>query len=86
MKPGDFLQWRYRHNDNIVAPDECLWSTVEEKFVHIGSAVNMLLAVDDEFIIFLNGNGRFVVRRTDHLAGTITVAGDDVFHVRFVII
>jgi hypothetical protein len=66
IKPGDLIEWSYRHIDKPVYPDEELWSSTEKKWVPIGSGMTHLcVSCDEETITWLNEKGLFHARVDD---------------------
>ena len=65
MKPGDLIEWTYRYNDKVVANEEFIWSSIEDRFVQIGGRGIILIAIDDETITWLHPRGCFRSRRDD---------------------
>ena len=67
MVPGDQIEWFYADNDERDQPGELLWSSIDEKYVPIGSSlVHTLISIEDEDITFMNPRGIFKVRTNDH--------------------
>jgi len=66
IKPGDLIEWVYKNDHVLVHKDEILWSTIEEKYVPIGSSlIHMCVSCDDETYSWLNKRGLFSVRCDD---------------------
>lgn len=60
MKPGDMIEWVHKASAKLVDKDETLWSTVEGRYVPIGSeTVHFLVSIDDETFSWLNEKGLF---------------------------
>lgn len=60
MKPGDLIEWTYREDSLIVLHDEVMWSTIEKRYVPIGSGmVHMLVDLDSRSYVWLNFHGSF---------------------------
>ena len=58
FKPGDLIEWTYAHKDMLVNENENLWSTIEKRWVPIGSKfVHLCVTVDDETYSWLNEEG-----------------------------
>ena len=65
MNPGDFIEWTYESDGNLVIEDELLYSTPMHRFVPIGCVNNLLIAFHDEIIVWLNDKGLFHARVDD---------------------
>ena len=63
MKPGDLIEWVYKHNNEVVAVEE-LWSTLTKKWVPIGEK-SLLISITDVEYTWLNSKGLFRARRDD---------------------
>lgn len=67
MVPGDQIEWFYADNDERVQPGELLWSSIDEKYVPIGSSlVHTLISIEDDDMIFMNPRGIFKARTNDN--------------------
>ena len=62
MKPGDFIEWSW--NGTLLARDEKLWSTVEERYVPIGE-VALLVSMTSTEYTWLNSKGLFTAHASD---------------------
>ena len=69
MNPGDFIEWTYESDGNLVVESEVLWSTPMHRFVPIGCVNNLLISIHDEgdkkIITWLNDKGLFHARVDD---------------------
>jgi hypothetical protein len=68
VKPGDLIEWAWRHTANPVRRDETLWSSVDGKWVPVGSELTHLCVNCDEeekTIMWLNERGVFRARADD---------------------
>jgi hypothetical protein len=66
VKPGDLIEWMYHRDGRPVREDRLLWSTVEKKWVPIGSELTHLcVSCEGEIITWLNERGVFRARM-DH--------------------
>jgi hypothetical protein len=60
IKPGDLIEWIYEGSYKLVSHDEKLWSTLLQRYVPIGSElVHILIAVDNDRLVWLNSKGLF---------------------------
>lgn len=64
MKPGDLIEWVYKHNMSIVISVELLWSSTMKDYVPIGG-INLLVLVDEKKITWMNDKGLFHARVDD---------------------
>jgi hypothetical protein len=64
MKPGDLIEWSYKHNKKLVYSDEEIWSTIMKCWVPIG-IVSTLLHCDKKTYSWFNSKGCFRVRVDD---------------------
>lgn len=62
--PGDIIEWVYRSNDDVVVPNEEMWSSVEKRWVPI-SGLALLIAVSDGVFTWLSAEGLFRARGDD---------------------
>ena len=66
MKSGDMIEWVSKFSGELVHKRERLWSTVEGRYVPIGSEmVHLLVSIDDETFSWLNEKGLFHARVDD---------------------
>lgn len=66
MKPGDVIEWVYVSTCHVVDAHERLWSTIEKRYVPIGSGmVHFLVSHDDETLSWLNSDGLFKASISD---------------------
>ena len=75
MKPGDMIEWTYKHSGELVHKDEILWSSVMERFVPVGSEMfHFLVSINDETFSWLNEKGLFhaCVGDTQEVVGSFT--------------
>jgi len=60
FKSGDFIEWVEMCGGKLVDKDEELYSTIENKWVPIGSnLVHMCINVEDDVYTWLNEKGLF---------------------------
>jgi len=60
IKPGDLIEWVYKHNNELVIEHEILWSTIEKAWVPIGrNLVHLCTSVDGKTYSLLNEEGLF---------------------------
>ena len=60
MKPGDMIEWVSKFSGELVHKRSRLWSTVEGRYVPIGSEmVHFLVSINDETFSWLNEKGLF---------------------------
>jgi hypothetical protein len=65
VKPGDFIEWTYKHNNSrLVSQDETLWSTPERRWVPIG-LTSLLVWITDKEYAWLTPDGLFHAHRDD---------------------
>jgi hypothetical protein len=77
IKPGDLIEWAYRGSDELVSHDEMLWSTSLHRYVPIGSKfVHLLIAVDNDHIVWFNSEGLFHAGVDDMLCGEPPLPAD----------
>ena len=67
MKPGDLIEWVYKHNMSTVNSDEILWSSTMKDYVPIGG-INLLVLADENKITWMNDKGLFHARVDDTCA------------------
>jgi hypothetical protein len=68
IKPGDLIEWAYLRTRSLVCKNETLWSSVDEKWVPIGSELTHLcVSCDGKIITWLNEKGLFRAREDDGL-------------------
>ena len=48
MNPGDFIEWTYKSNGEVVVPNEELWSSMMRQRVPIGCTNNLLISIYDD--------------------------------------
>ena len=68
VKPGDVIEWVYVNTCHVVDSHERLWSTIEKRYVPIGSGmVHFLASHNDETLTlsWLNSDGLFTASYTD---------------------
>jgi hypothetical protein len=71
IKPGDLIEWVYRHNKKIVVEDEHLLSSVEDEWVPIGRELTHLcVSCDEKTYAWLNEKGLFLASVGDSSYGT----------------
>ncbi len=58
MKPGDLIEWYYKYNNQIVAKNECIWSSIMKKYVPVGE-ISLLCHIDKDTYSWLNSKGLF---------------------------
>ena len=79
MKPGDFIEWTYKSDGNLVVESEVLWSTPMHRFVPIGCVNNLLISIHDEgdkkIITWLNDKGLFHARVDDTVGADLRIVG-----------
>jgi len=60
IKPGDLIEWTYKYNNKLVVENEILWSSIEKRYIPIGSKyVHMCIDLNDETYSWLNEKGLF---------------------------
>jgi len=66
INPGDLIEWTYSYNNKLVVKYETLWSTIENKFVPIGSEmIHACVACDSIAYAWYNKKGLFRARFSD---------------------
>ena len=66
MKPGDMIEWVSKFSGELVHKRSRLWSTVEGRYVPIGSEmVHFLVSINNETFSWLNEKGLFHARVDD---------------------
>ena len=67
MKPGDLIEWVHNgEGPRSVRRAELLWSTVEGRYVHIGSEmIHLLVSINDKMYVWLNEKGTFRAHVSD---------------------
>ena len=69
LKPGDEIEWVYHttntFNGKVVTDDECLWSSIEKRYVPIGGPGILLIAISDKEMTWLHPKGCFRASRYD---------------------
>lgn len=66
MKPGDMIEWVYKHNSTVVDKDEELWSTLMYKWIPIGTPA-ILISVTEHECFWLSEKGLFSASSDDTL-------------------
>ena len=79
MKPGDMIEWVSKFSGELVHKRSRLWSTVEGRYVPIGSEmVHFLVSINNETFSWLNEKGLFHARVDDSAFGGQIKGGDGV--------
>jgi len=66
IKPGDLIEWVYKDNNQLVWENQTLYSSIEQRYVPIGSKyVHMCIFYDGETYLWLNEEGFFSAKTND---------------------
>ena len=71
MRPGEIIEWAYKYSGEPVTKEK-LWSSVEDRWVPIGSELmHVLVSIDDETMTWMNEKGLFHARVDDTRRGPL---------------